>query len=945
VLTGPAGCGKSVSAAALARDETVRERYPGGVVWVGPHGAESAPLRLAVVAGLASQEPVLFIHDSPVAPSWLLNRPRSAAVVTTSSGSQWKDVRTVDVEWSRSDAELFLQGRYSSLGREALAPLWTGLQGNPAALRLLKGQASRGLPLERLLLDVDTDHVGEGLWLVSTVMTQLRSTVLGLPSLRLCVFTPGYELSEKAVLDVWGEGGGRQALSELVELGILESAAGNYRVPGLIGRWLEGRVLDPHGWRSLNRGIEGAPYFRTFHRALLAALNPDGAPWSELEGRPDIGAYVTRMRTFFAADSNEETKRNGLVFLSYARQDADDVGRLAKALNQRGLEVRMTQRRIAGTASRYQLERAIDECDTFIPCISSQALETNYVQEEWQLAIARRRRMGDSRRFIFPVALDDTSASDLTYLADVHWTWLNRGDRDANIAKLVSEVEDAVRESQGAKKPPPQQAAATREAPLLGLASELTCNHGLGKVVIKRRAAAGDEDVLTAADLSGASIVGCPNIGPAVKPCTTVLSPSDGLSSIVRGANGSPALTQAVRALTDGTPPGVAGVKVRVAAPARLGSILVVDSPRDPWSVQTRAALEAQLLPFGLELSKTEDDSDGWLGQMIDQCRGSVVLLSEPLLDSKVAARAVAGIVWRRMADPDFRVLVACSRDEISVSNIPGFEVLRQLPWLIHPPDEVAGMFAAELVPRLVPPLPQIDLAAVRLLHDIPKTALAHAAQTLGLEFSDAADLPVAVAREMMRRGLSGSITALASLRQAVPREQLQVLVEWLATAWVPRAVTDAIDRVARAEPGSRLGWLVEPDYRAASMYLQAFAQTRVSRPTIVTIATELGLGLDRDIESVLRQIGEELDLPKPDDVSALRVAIAADLVLAVIATRSQELVERVVASLPELAVLVPGALPLWEDPRFEKIENPEPEVARRELAAYEQAMRLLTPA
>jgi hypothetical protein len=97
---------------------------------------------------------------------------------------------------------------------------------------------------------------------------------------------------------------------------------------------------------------------------------------------------------------------------------------------------------------------------------------------------------------------------------------------------------------------------------LLGLGAHITCAHGLGRVVIARKPAPGEPDLLTQADLEGAPIAGCPFSSPMVRPCTRVLKITAGLSVDTRGPNGSPAVTRDVTALTDGTPPGAVGIRV-----------------------------------------------------------------------------------------------------------------------------------------------------------------------------------------------------------------------------------------------------------------------------------------------------------------------------------------------------------------------------------------------
>jgi len=68
--------------------------------------------------------------------------------------------------------------------------------------------------------------------------------------------------------------------------------------------------------------------------------------------------------------------------------------------------------------------------------------------------------------------------------------------------------------------------------------------------------------VLVATDPEGRPIVGCPNVGPTIKPCTATLKVKQGYSALLR-IDGRPVCLDTVTGLTDGTPPGTVEYKVR----------------------------------------------------------------------------------------------------------------------------------------------------------------------------------------------------------------------------------------------------------------------------------------------------------------------------------------------------------------------------------------------
>ena len=100
---------------------------------------------------------------------------------------------------------------------------------------------------------------------------------------------------------------------------------------------------------------------------------------------------------------------------------------------------------------------------------------------------------------------------------------------------------------------------------LLNLKAILHCAHQSGLVALGARQQFVRIDgapVLVEADPEQRPIAGCPNTGPAIKPCTSTLKVTDGYSSLVRIGKRRVCL-DTVTGLTDGTPPGTVQYKVR----------------------------------------------------------------------------------------------------------------------------------------------------------------------------------------------------------------------------------------------------------------------------------------------------------------------------------------------------------------------------------------------
>ncbi|MBK8906967.1 MAG: hypothetical protein IPM60_03415 [Rhodospirillales bacterium] len=102
----------------------------------------------------------------------------------------------------------------------------------------------------------------------------------------------------------------------------------------------------------------------------------------------------------------------------------------------------------------------------------------------------------------------------------------------------------------------------------------LCCDHEAGLVRI-----VGTQDLVTVAGRAvlvqsnpeSRPIVGCPNVGPTIKPCLQTLKVEKGYSAFVR-IDGKAVCLDTVSGLTDGTPPGTIKYSVRSPGQALVGA-------------------------------------------------------------------------------------------------------------------------------------------------------------------------------------------------------------------------------------------------------------------------------------------------------------------------------------------------------------------------------------
>ncbi len=93
----------------------------------------------------------------------------------------------------------------------------------------------------------------------------------------------------------------------------------------------------------------------------------------------------------------------------------------------------------------------------------------------------------------------------------------------------------------------------------------ITCGHLAGRVEIaptQELVSIGSRRILVEKNPEGRVIQGCPNIGPAIKPCRATLLVHEGYSSLLR-IQGRRICVSTLWGLTDGTPPGTVRYEVR----------------------------------------------------------------------------------------------------------------------------------------------------------------------------------------------------------------------------------------------------------------------------------------------------------------------------------------------------------------------------------------------
>jgi hypothetical protein len=128
----------------------------------------------------------------------------------------------------------------------------------------------------------------------------------------------------------------------------------------------------------------------------------------------------------------------GAIFLSYASEDRDVVGRIDTRLKQAGLDTWFDRSQLeGGDRWRLKIKENIERCSLFLPIISCHSLSPRrrFFREEWSLALEQSRMASPDPAlpFILPIVVDDTRVDAPAlrpYFEELQWHRVVGGDLD-----------------------------------------------------------------------------------------------------------------------------------------------------------------------------------------------------------------------------------------------------------------------------------------------------------------------------------------------------------------------------------------------------------------------------------------------------------------------------------------------------------------------------------
>lgn len=134
--------------------------------------------------------------------------------------------------------------------------------------------------------------------------------------------------------------------------------------------------------------------------------------WFLIPGLPTVGLGVFRNNLWTEeyarslAPFDNQISVPIKIFLSYSHRDKTTVRRIDRALTREGLTTWLDMKDIhVGDTIREEVERGIEECDFYCPCISQSFLDSSWARTELEMAL--KRQLDDDRKWVLPVVMGD----------------------------------------------------------------------------------------------------------------------------------------------------------------------------------------------------------------------------------------------------------------------------------------------------------------------------------------------------------------------------------------------------------------------------------------------------------------------------------------------------------------------------------------------------------
>ena len=181
---------------------------------------------------------------------------------------------------------------------------------------------------------------------------------------------------------------------------------------------------------------------KVFPMASIEFINELHRRWIETHPSTQPSEKTT------GSNNDADKMQTGAVFLSYASEDRPVVVLIRDALEQAGIDVWFDRNSGAlrpGENYDAKIKTNIDQCSLFIPIISQNTLtqSSRYFRTEWNYAQDLAGRYPDNKRFIIPVAIDETDPDDSAVpekFRKLHWERMQGGQAHEAFIKEIKDL-------------------------------------------------------------------------------------------------------------------------------------------------------------------------------------------------------------------------------------------------------------------------------------------------------------------------------------------------------------------------------------------------------------------------------------------------------------------------------------------------------------------------
>ncbi len=163
---------------------------------------------------------------------------------------------------------------------------------------------------------------------------------------------------------------------------------------------------------------------------------PSGEKWDYRLKRAMSEKGISPSKTETSEQEDFIAKATAQIFLSYAREDEEEVERLYQKLSEAGFKPWVdTKDILPGEIWQTSIQKAIRRSDFFLVCLSAKSAKRGWIQREIKQALNIWQEKLDSDIYLIPVRLEDCPAPER--LSKFQWVDLFEKDDWTRLVKAI----------------------------------------------------------------------------------------------------------------------------------------------------------------------------------------------------------------------------------------------------------------------------------------------------------------------------------------------------------------------------------------------------------------------------------------------------------------------------------------------------------------------------